>query len=299
MFVKIICFFLLFFINITAHADNQSSVSALLIDANSNKILYNQDANELRYPASLTKMMTVYVMFDLLNKGKLSFDHKIKISLKAAEQAADSKSLGLESGSEITVLNAIRSLIIYSANDVAVAVAESIAGNEERFAQYMNKKAQDLGMINTKFYNASGLPHKYQLTTAHDMARLAIALYHNFPDYYVFFSETSFRLNGRVITGHNNITANYPGANGVKTGWTEKSKFNLVSSAERNRDQLIGVVMGADSAEARDAIMAKLLDTGFSKLSGNNLINKFSTFHKTSRKFKSDSNVFDVVKGKK
>jgi len=230
----------------------------IVIESYTGKILHNQDAFSKRYPASLTKMMTLYVTFDHIKKGKLSFNQKIRISKKAASQQPSK--LGLEAGSYITVKEAVLSLIVKSANDMAVALAEHIAGSEEKFSILMNRAARQLFMRNSHFCNASGLPNERQVTTAYDMARLAVALERDFPNYYHLFSTKFFRHKGVVYKSHNNVLLGYPHALGLKTGYTKISGYNLVTSAKRGHKRIISVVMGSDSRQLRDKRMVQLLD---------------------------------------
>jgi D-alanyl-D-alanine carboxypeptidase len=240
--------------------------AALVVDANSGLVLHQENAGKLRYPASLTKMMTLYLTFEALQNNQLSMDSKIAVSPFAASRPR--MNMGLRAGEQISVRDAVLSLIVRSANDTAVVLAEAISGNEAAFARKMTERAQNLGMTNTVFRNASGLPDNAQRTTAFDLARLAIALRRDFPEYYPLFSRTSFTYKGRVWAGHNRLTSNYPGADGLKTGFVNASGFNLVTSAKRGNTKLIGVVMGGNTARSRDNRMVALLDRYFQKVSG-------------------------------
>lgn len=243
-----------------------NNLSILAVDANTGEILFAKNANATRYPASLTKLMTLYMVFDLLDKDKLSLNDKIRFSKNAASKPRSK--LGVQAGDSITVKEAINALIILSANDVAAAVAEHISGSEIEFGKMMTRKAKALKMYKTNFYNPSGLFHPTQKTTASDMIKLGISLKQNFPQYYKYFSKTSFNFRGRDINGHNRITANYPGAEGLKTGYISQSGYNLISSASRNQKTVFAAVLGGKTSRERDLYMEKLLDASFTKANG-------------------------------
>jgi D-alanyl-D-alanine carboxypeptidase len=236
----------------------------IVIDASSGEVLHARNADVQNYPASLTKMMTLYLLFDSLEKGKLKLDDGLYVSSHAEAQPATK--LGLNAGDTIKVEKAILAIIIQSANDAAVVVGEAIGGTEDNFADLMTKKARALGMTNTNFENASGLPDTRQHTTARDLAVLARALMTDFPQYYHYFSVTKFVWGGRTIKTHNRLMVAYDGADGLKTGYIRASGFNLVTSAIRNNTRVIGVVLGGKSPSARDQQMAKLLDGGFAEM---------------------------------
>jgi D-alanyl-D-alanine carboxypeptidase len=242
------------------HANNK--YAALVIDAHTGRTVYSRSADRPRYPASLTKVMTLYILFDELKAGRLNLDTRMTVSRRAASQPPSK--LDVAAGSTITVDQALRALITKSANDVAVVIAEHIAGSEYRFAQRMTTQARALGMRRTRFMNASGLPNSRQLTTARDMATLAIKIRENFPDYYGYFSITEFRFNGRRYTNHNNLVGRYAGTTGLKTGYTRASGFNLTATVERDGKSLIGVVLGGRSARSRDDHMVNILDRAWS-----------------------------------
>ena len=227
-------------------------------------MLYSRNADTRNYPASLTKMMTLYLTFDALESGSLRLDEALKVSRRAAGQAPSK--LGLAVGSSISVENAILALVTKSANDVATVLAEALGGTEWEFAGIMTKKARALGMANTTFQNASGLPNRKQLSSARDMGNLAIALMQHFPKYYHYFSVTEFRFNGKTYQNHNNLLADYPGTDGLKTGYIAASGFNVAVSVTREGHRLIGVVFGGKSAKSRDDHMAVLLDKSFARL---------------------------------
>jgi len=241
---------------IPAHAN--SKYAAVVIDGHTGRIVYARSADRPRYPASLTKVMTLYLLFEELEAGRLNMNTRLHVSPRAAGQAPSK--LGVRAGTTITVDQAIRALVTKSANDVAVIVAEHISGSEYRFAQRMTTRARSLGMRRTRFMNASGLPNNRQLTTARDMATLAQRIQKDFPDYYGFFSITEFRYNGRRYTNHNSLVGRYSGTTGLKTGYTRASGFNLTATVERQGKYLIGVVLGGQSARSRDDHMVSILD---------------------------------------
>lgn len=236
--------------------------STLVMDATSGEILYSANADLPRYPASLTKMMTLYMLFDAIEAGQIQLSDTIACTGNAASQPPSK--LGMYRGERISVENAILALVTKSANDVAAAVADHMAGSEYQFAQAMTEQARRLGMHDTTFQNASGLPNSDQVTTAHDMAILGRALYIDFPQFYHYFSTRYFRYDGASHHNHNQLLFSYDGVDGIKTGFIRASGFNLVASATRNGRRLIGVVLGARSPGERGRIMASLLDSGFS-----------------------------------
>ena len=242
----------------------------IVIDASSGEVLHATNADKTSYPASLTKMMTLYLLFDALERGKIRLDQGLPVSQHAAEQPATR--LGLRKGSTIPVEKAILALIIQSANDVAMVVAEALGGSEPAFARKMTQTAQLLGMKHTIFRNPSGLPDPAQRTTARDMAVLAMALLQDFPQYYDYFAARQFKFNGRTYTTHNRLVQSYEGADGLKTGYTRASGYNLVTSAVRDGHRLIGVVLGGKSSARRDKQMVSLLDRGFGTLGANDAV---------------------------
>src|SRR5215470_5541645 len=235
--------------------------AAIVVDAGSGTVLESVSATARWYPASLTKVMTVYLAFDEIAAGRLKLDEELTVSAQAAAQPATE--LGLGAGQKITVKDTILAIILRSANDAAVTMAERIAGTEEAFAARMTAKAQELGMTRTVFRNATGLPDPEQVTTARDMAVLATALLENYPQYYHFFSTTSFSYDGQTFGTINGILSRYSGADGIKTGFTCGSGYNLVASATRNGRRLIGVLLGGHTNFERHSEMSKLLDEGF------------------------------------
>lgn len=245
----------------TSHVENMAS---LVVNADTGEVLYEKNAGEVRYPASLTKMMTLYLTFDALKKGKLDIDQSIPVSEKAASQPQTN--ISLHEGDRLPLKTAIESVVVRSANDSAMALGEALGGTEFNFALAMTQKAHELGMKNTVFRNPNGLPDDKQVTTAYDMARLAIALRRDFPEYYHYFKETSFVWNGITYPGHNHVMERYAGADGVKTGYIRASGYNLVTSAQRDGHKLVGVVLGGHSGSVRDARMISLLDQTFAAL---------------------------------
>lgn len=238
--------------------------AALVLDGESGKVLYARNADALRHPASLTKMMTLYLLFEQLKNGQMTLATPLYVSQHAAMQARTK--LYLRPGNTIPVDTAIKAVVVLSANDVAVTIAEAIGGTESRFAQMMTAKARALGMKNTFYDNASGLPDPLQITTASDLAMLARHLAYDFPQYFHYFSTYSFSYRGATILTHDNLIGKYDGADGIKTGYTNASGFNLVSSVVRNGMHIIGVVMGGTTARRRDAEMIRLLDDTFAAI---------------------------------
>ncbi len=237
----------------------------MVIDANTGVVLHDQDGDELRHPASLTKMMTLFIVFEEIEAGRLSYDTRLSISQKAAS-VAPSK-LELKAGDEITVINAIKALITKSANDVAVALAEHISGNEADFARRMTTRARQIGMSATVFRNASGLPDDDQVTTARDMLTLAMRLQDDFPKHYPLFSLQEFTYGGKTLRNHNTLMGRFPGMDGIKTGYTRASGFNLVSSVHTNGRYVVAAVFGGASAAVRNAHMRIILFHALEKAS--------------------------------
>ncbi len=247
-----------------------ASTSSIIIDAESGDILSSSNADELRYPASLTKVMTLYITFDALNKGIIKLDDDLKVSRHAANMAPSR--LGLRAGSTVKVKTCIEALIVKSANDCATVLAENLGYSEKNFAQTMTKVAKELGMKNTTFRNANGLPNKAQKTTARDMALLGAAMYHHFPQYYKLFSLKKFTYKGKTIYTHNNILKTFEGADGMKTGFTNAAGFNIITSAQRDGHRVIAVTMGHNTAKARDRYVAQMMDKGLKRLALNDHI---------------------------
>ncbi|MEM9839363.1 MAG: D-alanyl-D-alanine carboxypeptidase family protein [Pseudomonadota bacterium] len=241
--------------------------AAFVMHEGTGDVLFSRYADARRYPASLTKMMTLYVLFEDIEAGRIKLDDEIKVSAYAARQPASK--LGLRSGSTIDVETAIEALVIKSANDVASAVAEHVSGSEAAFARRMTRTARDLGMRSTTFRNASGLPNRRQVTTARDMAKLAQRLRQDFPQHADFFAQKSFKWNKRTYRSHNGVMLTFDGATGLKTGYTRASGYNLATSAERNGQPLIGVVLGGRSGATRDRHMRDILSRGFRAIRAN------------------------------
>jgi D-alanyl-D-alanine carboxypeptidase len=233
----------------------------IILDATSGRELSSDQPDQPRHPASLTKLMTIYLTFSALDSGRLSLGDGLPVSINALN--APPTKMGLTPGGTVSVRDATMALVTRSANDAALVLAEALGGDEAGFAQMMTSKARQLGMSQTVFRNASGLPNREQVTTARDMARLAFALMRDFPHYYPVFSVQSWPYRGRILENHNRMLGSYEGADGLKTGYTNASGFNLVMSAMRDNRRLIGVVMGGDSAGQRDRLMAMLMDQGF------------------------------------
>ncbi|MDQ0999209.1 D-alanyl-D-alanine carboxypeptidase [Phyllobacterium ifriqiyense] len=244
-------------LGIATQAEAQSKAASIVVDANTGKTLYSSNADAKRYPASLTKMMTLYMLFEAMAAGKVSKSTPIAVSAYAASQPPTK--IGFKPGQTISAEAAILSLITKSANDAATAIGEHLGGSEQRFAVMMTNKARQLGMRNTQFRNASGLPDGQQYSTARDLAVLGIALREHFPQYYSYFSTRSFSYRGRRIVGHNRLLGKVEGVDGIKTGYTRMSGFNLVSSVNTGGKKLVAVVMGGSSGGSRDAQMAKLI----------------------------------------
>ncbi|MCX7378372.1 MAG: D-alanyl-D-alanine carboxypeptidase [Alphaproteobacteria bacterium] len=238
--------------------------SSLILDARTGRMISSVNPDELRHPASLTKMMTLYMTFEALRDRRISLHQSVPMSAYAASMSPTK--LGVPPGGRLTVEEAILGLVTRSANDAAAAMGELLGGTEDRFARVMTLRARALGMSQTVFRNASGLPDWDQVTTARDMATLARRLLADFPHEYRYFSTPSFRFRGHVFRNHNNLLDTYPGADGIKTGYIDASGYNLVSSAVRGNVRLIGVVIGAARGWERDLHMVALLDQGFEKL---------------------------------
>jgi D-alanyl-D-alanine carboxypeptidase len=244
--------------------------SAISVDARTGKVLFASDPDGQRYPASLTKVMTLYVLFQDLKAGKITLKTPLKVSARAAGMAPSK--LGLKPGSTISVDDAIRALVTKSANDVAAVIGENLGGSEAKFGERMTKVARSIGMSKSTFKNASGLPNPGQVTTARDMATLSLRVQRDFPQYYPYFRIMSFNYKGRVIRTHNRLLGRYEGTDGIKTGYINASGFNLTSSVRRGDKRLVGVVMGAKSAAGRNAYMMSMLDKAFPKAKGGKTI---------------------------
>jgi D-alanyl-D-alanine carboxypeptidase len=244
-----------------AQADKYASI---VIEEATGKVLFSRNAEHLRYPASLTKIMTLYLLFEDIEADRVTLKSRIPISSTAAGRSPSK--LYLKPGQSISVEQAIYALITKSANDVATALAEKLSGTERKFAQRMTRKAQALGMKRTVFKNASGLPNRRQKSTARDMAKLAVAMRRDFPHFFKYFSTRSFNWQGRKFGNHNKLLSKYSGTDGIKTGYINASGFNLVATVERKGVRLIGVVFGGKTPHSRDRHMMQILDNQFKRL---------------------------------
>ena len=230
----------------------------ILVDAATGTILEAENADMVLYPASLTKMMTLYLTFEALHSGRFDWDQRLVISQNANDKEPYKFAVG--AGNTISVREAVMGMVVLSTNDAATAVAETLSGSEEAFGQMMTLKARELGMTNTVFTNPSGLPDPRQVTTATDMARLGLALIRDFPEEYKLFASRGMTFRGMKFRGHNAFLVQYPGAEGIKTGFTNASGYNIVTAASNGERRLVGVVLGADSANARTQEMITLFD---------------------------------------
>jgi D-alanyl-D-alanine carboxypeptidase len=236
----------------------QPPYAAIVVDANSGQTLHAASADSPRHPASLTKIMSLYLLFEQLEAGKFKLDSRLPVSAHAAVQAPTK--LGLAAGSTLAVEDAIKGMVTKSANDAAVVVAEAIGGSEEDFAKLMTRKARALGMSRTTYVNASGLPDDEQITSARDQAILGRAIQERFPRYYGYFATPSFTYRGEAMRNHNRLLGRVAGVDGIKTGYTRDSGFNLVSSVRRGNRHIVAVVLGGSSGGARDARMRELIE---------------------------------------
>ena len=250
------------------------TTSSIVIDALTGNIIYSHNADERRYPASLTKLMTLYLTFNAIEKGDLTLNTKLNVSYKASHQ--EPSHIELRKGDTISVKDAILALIVKSANDCAVVLAEAIGKNEADFAKLMTKTAKDLGMKNTTFKNPHGLHNKDQKTTARDMAILAGAIYHHFPEYYDLFSTKKFSYKGKTFGNHNHLLKHFKGADGMKTGYTRKAGYNIVTSAQWDDKRVIAVTMGHSTYKDRDFKVADLMKKGLKNLSDNTSAKKYA-----------------------
>lgn len=243
--------------------------AVLVADIDSGRVLYQENANELNYPASLTKIMTLYLTFDALEHKRLHLDDYLIVSQYAAN--AQPVKLGLSAGSKITVEDAIKAVAVHSANDVARVLAENLQGGKEgNFANLMTRVANEIGLKNTNFENSSGLPNDDHLSTARDIALLSMAVYKHFPQYWKYFGIKSWTYNGKTYTNGNRLLGTYAGCDGMKTGFTNKSKYSLVATANRENHHLIAVVLGAENKDVRAEVATKMLNLGFSKVIATN-----------------------------
>lgn len=238
--------------------------AAIVVDADTGRVLYGRNMDQRLYPASLTKIMTLFLTFEALDTGRLGMNQRLKVSRRAAGQTPTK--LGLKRGKSIRVEDAILAIVTRSANDAATVLAEAIGGTEVRFAQMMTERARQLGMVRTSFRNATGLPNRRQRSSARDMAKLALAMIQKYPGYYRYFSTKTFTWGKRTHRNTNHLLVSYTGTDGIKTGYIRASGFNLVASAQRGGRRLIGVVFGGRTARSRDRHMIKLLESGFAKI---------------------------------
>ena len=236
--------------------------AAMVADMDTGRVLYSENATDLNYPASLTKIMTLYLTFDALEHGRLHLDDYLIVSNAAAN--AEPVKLGIPAGSKITVEDAIKAVAVHSANDVARVLAENLKGGKEgNFASLMTRVAREIGLSKTNFENSSGLPDDDHLSTARDIALVSLAVYKHFPQYWKYFGIKSWTYGGKTYTNGNRLLTTYPGCDGMKTGYTNKSKYSLVATAKRGDKHLMAVVLGAENKDIRAAVSAKLLDRGF------------------------------------
>jgi D-alanyl-D-alanine carboxypeptidase len=254
--------------------------AAILVDADTGNVLYEKEANQAWYPASLTKLMTLYMTFSALNSGRLHLSDQLYVSPHAARQPTSK--LGLRTYETISVEDAIIAIITRSANDASVVLAEEISGSERQFAVRMTSTAHSLGMYGSHFMNATGLPHDWQTTTAHDMAVLALRTIRDFPRFYYYFRVDSLYFHGRELHGINKFTSYYPGAEGMKTGYTCGSGYNLVASANQYGKRLIGVVLGGMTSNERYDHMYTMMDAGFSNRFGSYGLHNINSMNKNS-----------------
>jgi len=241
----------------------QARYASIVVDFETGRVLSEQGADERRHPASLTKMMTLFLIFEALDQKKITLDQRWNVTAFAAGQSPTK--LGLEEGDRVRVQDVILGLVTRSANDAAVVAAEGLGGSEARFAEMMTRRARQLGMSATVFMNASGLPHDQQITTARDMATLGRELIRQYPHHYHYFSTAEFTYEGRQFANHNRLMRWYEGADGIKTGFIRASGFNLVASAMRDGRRIVGAVIGGPNPSERDQFMGKLLDAGFER----------------------------------
>lgn len=246
---------------LVAQSSENSRYAAIVLDAETGEVLFARHADAPRYPASITKVMTLYLVFDALEQGKIRLTDVITVSPRAASQPPSK--LGLAAGQTITVDDAIRSLAVRSANDMAVSLAEHVAGSEARFTALMTLKARDIGMTHSRFVTANGLPDSRQLTTVRDLAVLSRAVMRDFPQYYHYFGQQHWYYNGRQYNNTNGLLHQNLGYDGIKTGFTNASGYNLAASSVRDGRRLITVVLGGRSSQSRNAHVAELMNTGF------------------------------------
>ncbi len=265
------CFIALFLLTVlvpaTASAARRPPASSIVVNAKTGEVLSSQNADAPHHPASLTKLMTLYITFEALEKGIIKMDDLLPVSQNAANRSPSR--LGVKPGDKLKVSTAIDALIIKSANDCATVLAEGLGYSEPKFAEKMTEVAKALGMKNTVFKNASGLPNRRQITTARDMATLAAAVYYHFPQYYDLFSRTQFSYDGKTYYTHNHLLKSFEGADGMKTGYIASAGYNIVTSAQRDGERVIAVTLGHNTLKERDRAAAKLMEQAFGKLALN------------------------------
>ncbi len=264
LFVVVTGFIMVLAAALPGPAVAKARFAAIAVDAKTGKILFSRNADAQRYPASLTKIMTLYVLFQELRTGRLTLNSRFVVSKHAASMQPSK--LGLKPGATIRVEDAIKALVTKSANDIAVTVAEGVSKTEFAFAQRMTRTARYLGMTRTRFRNASGLPDGQQVTTARDMATLGLRIQRDFPRLYKYFKTAKFTYKGRTYGNHNRLLGRYQGTDGIKTGYTRASGYNLTSSVRRGNRHIIGVVLGAKSGRARNAYMMSMLTRAFKRV---------------------------------
>ena len=252
--------------------------AALVADMDSGRIIYQENANVQNYPASLTKIMTLYLTFDALEHGRLHLDDYLIVSQSAA--GASPVKLGLAAGSKIKVEDAIKALTVLSANDVARVLAENLKGGKEgNFADLMTRVANEIGLSGTNFENSSGLPNDDQLSTARDIALLSMAIYKHFPQYWKYFGIKTWTYNGKTYTNGNRLLGTYPGCDGMKTGYTNKSRYSLVATAKQDGHHLISVVLGAESKDIRANVSTRMLNKGFEMVKNGAVPSMYQTYY--------------------
>ena len=287
MRTEIISVAVLLFLSVVNPLQANPLHASIVVDANTGEVLHESHADASRYPASLTKMMTLYILYEAIQQGKMNLDTRMPVSIYAASMP--STNINLRAGDTISVREAIAALVVRSANDVATVVAETLGNTEANFARMMTDKARVLGMRSTTFRNASGLPHSEQKTTARDLVTLSTRLMKDFPQYYHYFSTQSFTHKGTTYNSHNRMLRNTRGVDGLKTGFIRASGFNIATSAKRGNRRVIAVVMGGQTAAARDQYMSHLLDYSFNQSTSPLMANHSNSSRKTPANHKTSS----------
>ena len=286
--LRIFSIFLLMFL-FTAFTADARQYASIIVDETNGSILHAENPDMKTYPASLAKIMTLYLVFEQLNNRQLGLHQRLQVSAKAANRPPSR--LGLKRGQKIKVKDAINALITKSANDVATVVAEAISGTEKQFAILMTKRARELGMSATTFKNASGLPHRRQVTTARDMARLSISIWRNFPQYFSLFSQKTFKFGRKKFRNHNNLLRRYKGTNGIKTGFINSSGYNLAVSMQRDGRRLVGVIFGGKTTARRDNKMIRLLRRTMKMMSRHDQMVKRNALALSNAQYKANQKV--------